>query len=114
MERHINPRLPARLTVTVTPWWLRTIQLLSMRQRPTISIKPLFLLPRQRVPAAQTERLRLISGDPHGPRRGLFTFQARPSTSRPDSTGTPSESTGVIAIPAKVRDRVRQARFLQL
>src|SRR5438552_3352774 len=81
MERHINPRLPARLTVTVTPWWLRTIQLLSMRQRPTISIKSSFLLPRQRVLVAQTERLGPISGDPRGSRRGLFTFQGTLQTS---------------------------------
>src|SRR5207249_8311652 len=109
MERHINPRLPARLTGTVTPPWLRTIQLLSMRQRPTISIKPSFLLPRQRVLVAQTERLGLISGDSRGSRRGLFTFRATLTTSRPHSTGTPSGSAGGIPFPAYLRDRARPA-----
>src|SRR5437870_11440394 len=82
MERHINPRLPARLTVTVTPSWLRTIQL---RQRPTISIKSSFLLPRQRVLVAQTERLRLISGDPPGPRRVQSICQGHRQTSASNS-----------------------------
>src|SRR5437016_12563795 len=101
MEAAISLRLPARLTGTVTPPWLRTIQLLSMRQRPTISIKSLFLPPRQRVLVAQTERLRLISGDSRGYRRALFTFPATLTTSGPDSTGTPSDSAGGIAIRAK-------------